>query len=93
MSALKLAPFNLLNKDPIIVIGNSRNIKGWGESFSYEPMLYAFVEGVPDPVGAPVRGGQTTYNLLHITWSAVEPFTFAAGGPSSIIFSYNLQIN
>jgi len=93
MSILTQDPYNLVNKDQIIVIGNSKNIKGWGEADSNEPTLTAYIEGIPDPIGAPVRGAFTTYNLLNISWTAVEPYTFAAGGPSSSILSYNLYIN
>jgi|LauGreDrversion4_2_1035121.scaffolds.fasta_scaffold499009_2 hypothetical protein len=93
MSLLVDSPFNLLNKDPIVVIGKARNIKGWSDSYSDEPLQTAFIEGIPDTIGAPVRGAQTTFNLLYITWTPIEPYSFAAGGPSSIILSYNLYIN
>jgi hypothetical protein len=75
MSSLSNTPYNFLKNDPVIVIGKSKNIKGWADNYSDDPIVNALVEGIPDPVGAPYRGGLTTFELLQIAWNAITANT------------------
>jgi hypothetical protein len=75
MSSLSYPPYSFLKNDPVIVISKSKNIKGWADSYSDDPIVNALVEGIPDPIEAPLRGGLTTFELLQIIWTAVPPNT------------------
>jgi hypothetical protein len=90
MDVLRNAPFNLVKGDKIVARGNSRNLKGFNVSTSdvIDSLFTTVIEVEPNAPSAPVRGSNTDFNTLHITWASITDFSTASGGPTARITSY-----
>jgi len=90
MNILRDSPFNLLKGDKVVARANSRNIKGFNISTSdaIDAQFSTVIEVEPNAPSAPVRGSNTDYNVLHITWASINDYTTASGGSTCKISSY-----
>ena len=76
--------------DKIVARGNSRNLKGFNVSTSdaIDSQFTTVIEVEPNAPSAPVRGSNTDFNVLHVTWAAITDFSTASGGSTAWISSY-----
>ncbi len=90
MDVLRKDPFNLVKGDKIVARGNSRNLKGWNVTTSdaIDSQFTTVIEVEPNAPSAPVRGSNTDFNTLHITWASISDFSVASGGTTTRITSY-----
>ena len=87
MSALRSTPFNLVKGDKIIVRINARNVKGYNASYSDSSSNLFSVKVETEPIAPSglARGGSTTYNVLHSTWSSISGTSTSSGGSTTSV--------
>jgi hypothetical protein len=84
---LRNSPFSLAKNDKIIARGKAWNIKGYNDEWSDtdDSDFTTRVEIEPDAPEAPLKGLDTTYNVLHAYWTAIPDYSAASGGVTAAI--------
>lgn len=90
MSALLIAPYNLLRGDAIYAIVTATNARGESVASPNNPAGIT-VETVPDQMTSPTRLSTSTDTRFELSWTALSapPATPSNGG--STILSYFLE--
>jgi len=85
---MRIEPFNLQYKDPIVVKITAHNQRGWSEEYPLNDEISGapHIQTEPLVMSAPIEGKATNRRTIEILWS---PIVSPYDGGSSVL-SYNL---